>query len=152
MVKITAPKKKVLATLEALLTQIIDEWYENVSPHYITQENLNDGNAQKEELKRFHDKRGHRIKFNKNELDLTYGLRVKWKISNYIIEISVNNKVENFNYHDFRERLLSHYVTMGGEKVPESQRLRKYTFQELFKLRTIAALVLVEGIPNRAKH
>ena len=134
MVKATTPKNKVLATLEVLLRQIIDEWYENVAQHYITQENLRAGNAQKEELKCFHDREGHRIKFNKNELDLTYGLRSEWKPSNYVIEISVNNKVENFDYHNFREKLLRYYATMEREQISEPQGLKNHTFQELFQL------------------
>lgn len=125
---------KVSSTIEEILGQIIDEWYNTVAPHYITQVKPGDGSSQQEELKRFHDEKGHRIKFNKEELDFTYGLRSQWEIGHYVIEISVNNKVQNFDYEDFQRRLFSHYDKMQGKKVPTPFELRDNTYQQIFLL------------------
>lgn len=123
--------------IEQVLAQIIDEWYERVAPHYVTQGRLSTNRStekRQEELKRFHDEKGHRIKFNKDELDFTYGLRSYWEDKQYIIEISVNNKVENFDYDDFQRRLLSHYRRAGQQGVPTPYELRSYSYQEIFRL------------------
>ena len=87
-----------------------------------------------EELKYFHDKNGHRIKFNKDALDFTYGLRSEWEEEHCVIEISVNNKVERFDYLDFQRRLVSHYKNTGNRKVPTPYRLRTHSYQDIFQL------------------
>ena len=123
--------------IEKVLGQIIDEWYEKVSPHYITSDQILDNPAlkeRKEELKRFHDTKGHRIKFNKDDLDFTYGLKSYWQGESYIIEISVNNKVDKFDYTDFRKRLLLHYSKTSKDSVPTPYELRKYCYQDIFQL------------------
>ena len=119
-----------------VLHQIIDEWYERVAPHYITAEKLSGelGVATEEELKRFHDEKGHRIKFNKDELDFTYGLMSSWKDPHCCIEVSANNKVENFDYADFQEKLFSHYENTGGKSVPTPYQLRNHCYQDIFQL------------------
>ena len=127
-------KAQVSSAIEETLSQIIDEWYKRVALHYTTQVKPSEGSSQQEELKRFHDEKGHRIKFNKEELDFTYGLRSQWEIGHYVIEVSVNNKVQNFDYNDFQRRLLSHYDKMQGEKVPTPYELRDNTYQQIFRL------------------
>ena len=135
-----APKRtseaKAHGVIEEVLGQIIDEWYEKVSPHYITfDQMLNDPalKERKEELKRFHDTKGHRIKFNKDDLDFTYGLKSYWQGESYIIEISVNNKVMNFDYQDFGRRLALHYQQMGNQLVPTPYELRKNAYCTIFQ-------------------
>ncbi len=123
---------QVNKVIEVVLREIIDDWYERVAPHYIT-EKQNDGSPEAE-LKRFHDEKGHRIKFNKDELDFTYGLRSYWESDRYIIEISVNNKVANFNYEDFEKRLAFHYQQTGDQAVPTPYELRNSLYCEIFQL------------------
>lgn len=123
--------------IEETLQRIIDDWYENVSSFYVTQEQL-DANPQlreTEELKRFHDEKGHRIKFNKDDLDFTYGLRSRWQDEDFIIEVSVNNKVENFDYDLFRKRLFTHYSKRGGDTVPTPYELKSFAYREIFQLK-----------------
>ena len=92
---------QIQKAIDELLSQIIDEWYERVSPHYVTHSVGSGRQEREEELKCFHDKNGHRIKFDKDGLDFTYGLKSQWAEEHCVIEISVNNKVENFDYLDF---------------------------------------------------
>ena len=137
MVKTKSKVKQAYAAIEEVLGLIIDEWYERVAGHYLTQEEFEtqSGSSAKEaELKYFHDDAGHRIKFNKDELDFTYGLRSYCDDQHCVIEISVNNKVENFNYHDFQTSLLSHYRKMGEQPVASPYQLRSHSYGDIFKL------------------
>ena len=124
---------RIQKAIDQLLSQIIDEWYERVSPHYVTHSVEIHGHEREEELKLFHDRKGHRIKFNKGELDFTYGLKSQWEEEHCVIEISVNNKVENFDYPDFQRRLVSHYKKTGNRKVPTPYQLRTHSYQEIFQ-------------------
>jgi len=117
--------------IETVLSEIINDWYERVEPHYATKNQKN--TKQEAELKRFHDEKGHRIKFNKDKLDFTYGLKSHWKNEHYIIEISVNNKVANFDYQDFGRRLAFHYQQMGNQLVPTPYELRKNAYCTIFR-------------------
>src|SRR4030095_177853 len=94
--------KRIDSTLEA----IIDQWYLSVSDYYITIERRseNPGLTETEELKRFHDETGHRIKFNKGELDFTYGLCLQSGEEGHLLEVSVNNKAPHFNYEELVRR------------------------------------------------
>ena len=125
-------QKNVNETLKA----IINDWYENVASFYVTKERLaaESDLHQEEELKRFHDKNGYRIKFHKGDLDFTYGLKSYWQGTDFVIEVSVNNKVENFDYDTFRDRLFTHYTRKGGEKVPTPYELRSHSYREIFQL------------------
>ena len=102
----TQQEAEVRETIEDVLRIIIDEWYEKVSSFYVTGEDLtgNPSMEEEEQLKRFHDEKGHRIKFSKDELDFTYGLRSYWENDDLLIEVSVNNKVEGFNVQEFKEK------------------------------------------------
>ena len=108
--------KAIQETIEGILRAIIDEWYERVSGYYITSPG-EAGAEEAVELKRIHDEKGHLIKFNKDGLDFTYGLRSNWNEGHFMIEISVNNKVENFAYDEFRDELFSHYQKAGAARV-----------------------------------
>ena len=121
----------VSGIIETVLSEIINDWYERVEPHYITENPKN--TKQEAELKRFHDEKGHRIKFNKDELDFTYGLRSYWENEHYIIEISVNNKVMNFDYLYFGKRLALHYQQMGNQLAPTPYELRKNAYCKIFQ-------------------
>ncbi|MDA2935092.1 hypothetical protein MYX82_12235 [Acidobacteria bacterium AH-259-D05] len=135
MVKTKSSELQIYEVIEEVLGQIIDEWYERVAPHYITQEQLPGQPGNKEaELKYFHDESGHRIKFNKHELDFTYGLRSYCDDRHCVIEISVNNKVENFDYQDFQSLLVSHYRDMGNRQVPTPYQLKSFSYENIFQL------------------
>lgn len=125
-----------LQTVDALLGEIIDDWFEKVSTYYVTAGRLaeSDNPDQEEELKRFHDGNGHRIKFSKDELDFTYGLRSFQTNGDLTIEVSVNNKVRNFDIAEFRKRLAAHYRKIGKELVPTPFELRSRSYSEIFLL------------------
>jgi len=142
---------QIQKAIDELLSQIIDEWFERVSPHYVTHSVGSGRQEREEELKCFHDKNGHRIKFDKDGLDFTYGLKSQWADEHCVIEISVNNKVENFDYLDFQRRLVSHYKTTGNRKVPTPYQLRTHSYQEIFQLEpNLEEAFSVENRENRA--
>jgi len=137
MVKTKTRLDQAYAGIEEVLGQIIDEWYERVAGHYLTQQELESQSTsphREAELKFFHDDAGHRIKFNKDELDFTYGLRSYCDEQHCVIEISVNNKVANFNYPDFQSSLLSHYRAMGAQPVSSPYQLKSHSYEAIFKL------------------
>ena len=123
-------------TVDTVLGEIIDDWFEKVSTYYVTAGKLatSDNPEQEEELKRFHDGNGHRIKFSKDELDFTYGLRSFQADGELVIEVSVNNKVRNFDIAEFRKRLAAHYRKIGKELVPTPFELRNRSYSEIFLL------------------
>ena len=151
-----AKKKETSAvkeSVEEILSSIINDWYERVSGYYVTQDDA-EGNPELEktvQLKRFHDSKGHRIKFNKDDLDFTYGLRSDWQDDSVLIEISVNNKVDNFDYEDFREQLFLHYKKVGDKKVESPSTIRDLCFDEVFQLESgISEVFTVEKRENKA--
>ncbi|GAB4249205.1 MAG: hypothetical protein Kow00109_25260 [Acidobacteriota bacterium] len=125
-----------LEKIDKILGEIIDEWYDRVSSYYLTAERLAEDPSLEgeEELKRFHDDTGHRIKFAKDDLDFTYGLRGYAEGGDLIIEVSVNNKVKNFDLEEFRKRLAVHYRKAATEKVPTPFELRNRSYGEIFLL------------------
>ena len=125
---------EVQEIIEDGLKIIIDEWYEKVASFYVTIEDLTSDTSMIEEaeLKRFHDDKGHRIKFSKDELDFTYGLRSYWEDDNLLIEVSVNNKVEGFIVEGFKEKLAAHYLKAGKQKVPTPYELKSWKYGEVF--------------------
>lgn len=148
-----AATKKDIDSQEAfedILRAIIDEWYERVSGYYVTEEV--DGNPDSEiQLKRFHDKNGHRIKFNKDSLDFTYGLRATQAADAFHIDISVNNKVDEFDYEDFKRQLFDHYWAAGQNLINGPAGLNRLTFQEVFQLPSgISEAFTVETRSGRA--
>jgi hypothetical protein len=146
-------KTEVEESVEEILRTIIDDWYERVSGYYVTQDDA-EGQPELEEtvqLKRFHDSKGHRIKFNKDDLDFTYGLRSDWQKDSVLIEVSVNNKVDNFDYEDFREQLFLHYKKVGGKKVEKPRAIGDLCFDDVFQLESgISEVFTVEKHENKA--
>ncbi len=130
---VTQPKESI----DGILGKIIDDWYGNISLHYITEEDLAETRPETTvQLKRFHDAKGHRIKFNKYELDITYGLKATWADKQIAIEISVNNKVEHFDYEDFREQLFAHYHHAGSLRITKPQDMKRPMYREVFQLQS----------------
>jgi hypothetical protein len=124
---------KTAAMIDKALEAIIDQWYLSVSDYYITSEKKAE-NAEiqvPEELKRFHDENGHRIKFNKGDLDFTYGLSLS---EDCALEASVNNKVPNFNYGELARRLAAYYQTARDKQIEGFKKIKKVRNCEVFVL------------------
>ena len=127
---------QIVEMIDKALEAIIDQWYQSVSEYYITTEKKteNPDIFGPEELKRFHDETGHRIKFNKKELDFTYGLSlIDDADEGCALDVSVNNKVPNFNYAELRRRLAVHYQTNREKPVEGFTKLKKIRNCDVFK-------------------
>jgi hypothetical protein len=133
-------KKKIpprtIKMIDNALAAIIDQWYLSVSDYYITPEKKaeNPSLETAEELKRFHDETGHRIKFNKGDLDFTYGLSITPDQDNCSLEVSVNNKVPDFNYAELVRRLTAHYDTGRNKPIEGYKKLKKVKNCDVFSL------------------
>jgi len=127
---------KTAALIDKALEAIIDQWYLSVSDYYITSEKKaeNPGLQVPEELKRFHDETGHRIKFNKGDLDFTYGLCLMSGGDNCALEVSVNNKVPNLNYGELVRRLATYYQSNKDKQIEGFKKLRKVRNCDIFHL------------------
>ena len=127
---------KVVKAIDAALEAIMDQWYLSVSDYYLTPEKKaeNPDIERPEELKRFHDESGHRIKFNKGDLDFTYGLAVAEGPDSCILEVSVNNKVPNFNYSELVRRLSVHYELNRNKPIEGFRKHKKVLNRDVFSL------------------
>ena len=127
---------KTAALIDKALEAIIDQWYLSVSDYYITSEKKAERPEiqSPEELKRFHDETGHRIKFNKGDLDFTYGLCLLTDSDSGILEVSVNNKVPNFNYPELVRRLAAYYQANQDKPVEGFKKLKKVRNSDVFDL------------------
>ena len=125
---------KMVKTIDNALAAIIDQWYLSVSDYYVTPEKKaeNPNIQTPEELKRFHDDTGHRIKFNKGDLDFTYGLSVPF--DGCEIEVSVNNKVPDFNYGELVRRLTAYYDSARNNPIEGYKKLKKVRNCDVFAL------------------
>jgi hypothetical protein len=130
----TSPK--TAAMIDKALEAIIDQWYLSVSDYYITAEKKAENPELQvpEELKRFHDETGHRIKFNKGDLDFTYGLSLMLESEDCELEVSVNNKVPNFNYGELVRRLSAYYQTAQDKPIEGFKKIKKARNGEMFGL------------------
>jgi hypothetical protein len=128
--------QKTATQIDKLLEAIIDQWYLSVNDYYITAEKKaeNPGIDAPEELKRFHDENGHRIKFNKRDLDFTYGLCFMSGGDGGILEASVNNKVPNYNYGELVRRLSTYYQANKDKTIEGFKKLRKVRNCDIFHL------------------
>lgn len=135
-----APKKKIpqktVKMIDQALEAIIDQWYLSVSDYYVTLEKKAETPSLEdpEELKRFHEQNGHRIKFNKGDLDFTYGLAVEADADGCRLEASVNNKVPNFNYGELVRRLSSYYEGAKNQPIQGFKKLKKVRCCDVFSL------------------
>jgi hypothetical protein len=130
----TLPKTKEL--IDNALESIINQWYSDVSDYYITAEKKaeNPEITCPEELKLFHDETGHRIKFNKGDLDFTYGLSLMPGIEDCTLEASVNNKVPDFNYSELICRLAAYYQSNNEKPIEGFKKLKKVRNCDVFHL------------------
>lgn len=122
--------------IDEMLAAIIDQWYLSVSDYYVTAEKKaeNPEIFNPEELKRFHDASGHRIKFFKGDLDFTYGLALETASEQCLLEASINNKVPKFNYGELVRRLSIHYATAKLAPIEGFKKLKKVRNCEVFSL------------------
>ena len=129
-------KNQTSVLIDKALEAIIDQWYLSVSDYYITSEKKaeNPDIIGPEELKRFHDETGHRIKFNKGDLDFTYGLSVLSENDDFVLEVSVNNKVPNFDYGELVRRLSVYYQSNKDNPIEGFKKLKKVANCEVFHL------------------
>ncbi|MGA2260699.1 MAG: hypothetical protein ABSH28_04595 [Acidobacteriota bacterium] len=127
---------KTLKLIDEALAAIVDQWYLSVSDYYVTAEKKaeNPDIQVPEELKRFHDALGHRIKFYKGDLDFTYGLALDSTDEQSLLEASVNNKVPNFNYPELVRRLSVHYETTKQKPIEGFKKLKKVANCQVFSL------------------
>jgi hypothetical protein len=123
--------------IDGSLEAIIDQWYLSVSDYYITVEKKaeNPDISVPEELKRFHDETGHRIKFNKGDLDFTYGLSFTSDAEDCVLEVSVNNKVPNFNYQELTQKLAAYYQSAKDKPIDGFKKLKNARNCEVFELK-----------------
>ncbi len=127
---------KTSALIDEALEAIIDQWYLSVSDYYVTIEKKTENPDLQipEELKRFHDSTGHRIKFNKGDLDFTYGLSLNANSDGCDLEVSVNNKVPNFNYGELVRRLAAYYEANRDKPIEGFKKLKKVRNSDIFTL------------------
>lgn len=124
------PKEKVRA-LDEIAGRIIRDWYERVKEYYVTEDDKLELGI-RPELKCFHEQANHRIKFSrKDELDVTYGLRIREKEGRLFIESSVNNKSDGFDFEDFVGRLESYYWRYRFEKPWIEPDFDRFTYADL---------------------
>ena len=131
----TPPKTAEL--IDKALETIIDQWYLSVSDYYITAEKKaeNPEIFSPPELKRFHDENGHRIKFDKGDLDFTYGLNLMLGDEECALEVSVNNKVPKFNYAELSLRLAAYYQANSEKAIEGFKKIKKVRNCDVFQLR-----------------
>jgi hypothetical protein len=144
---------KTLKLINETLGAIIDQWYLSVCDYYVTAEKKaqNASIELPEELKRFHDESGHRIKFNKGDLDFTYGLALLSPVEGCVLEVSVNNKVRNFDYGELVRRLAAHYRLEKAKPLERLKKAKKVPQGEVFVLpEDIQACVTVEQRDGKA--
>lgn len=109
-------RRKSLQQVDAVLRQIIDDWYDRVKSHYVTCEDHQELGVEPE-IKAFHNFGNHRIKFaRQDEVDVTYGVGVEVREAGMLIVSSVNNKSAGFDYEMFVERLKKYYWRSRTEK------------------------------------
>ena len=139
--------------IDKALETIINQWYQSVSEYYITTEKKaeNPDIFGLEELKRFHDESGHRIKFNKTDLDFTYGLTlIDDAPTGCVLDVSVNNKVPNFNYTELGRRLANYYQSNCGKQVEGFIKLKKIRNCDIFYLNEDLGTIKVEAREGKA--
>jgi hypothetical protein len=139
--------------IDKMLETIIDQWYQSVSEFYITAERKaeNPEIFGPEELKRFHDETGHRIKFSKSDLDFTYGLSlIDDTDEGCALYVSVNNKVPNFNYAELGRRLAAYYQTNREKPVEGFTKLKKIRNCDVFHLKEDLGTIHVEEREGKA--
>jgi hypothetical protein len=139
--------------IDKALETIIDQWYQSVSEYYITTEKKaeNPDIFGPEELKRFHDETGHRIKFNKADLDFTYGLSLNDNTDEgYVLDISVNNKVPNYNYAELGRRLAVYYQANNEKLIEGFTKLKKIRNCDVFHLKEDLGTIKVETREGKA--
>lgn len=130
-------RKQSFERLNQILEQIIDDWYERVKGNYVTEQDSRELGVEPE-VKLFHNSENHRIKFSREkELDVTYGLGLREENERLVIESSVNNKSEGFDYDLFTNRLKSHYWRSRIEKPWTDPNFDRFTHQDLLSFEPV---------------
>jgi len=120
-----------LALLDQTLEEIIVSWFERVKSNYVTEEESHQLGVEPE-VKFFHESNMYRIKFARtSELDVTYGLGGFEKEGHLVVESSVNNKSERFDYDSFAEKLKAYYWRGRNEKPWTHPDFDRFTYNDL---------------------
>lgn len=124
-------KEDKLQRLAQITDQIVREWYERVKENYVTEDESRELGIGPE-LKYFKDPSSYRLKFSRaKELDVTYGLSVRQEGDRLIVESSVNNKSDGFDYESFVSRLKFHYWRASNDKPWTEPDFDHFTYQDL---------------------
>jgi hypothetical protein len=124
-------KEDKLKQLEQITRRIVVDWYERVKQNYVTEDDSRDLGVEPE-LKHFQESMISRIKFSRQkDLDVTYGLGVSQENGRLIIESSVNNKSEGFDYEAFVNGLKSYYWRSRNEKPWIEPDFDHFTYEDL---------------------
>lgn len=119
-----------LERIDEILGRIIQEWFDRVKSNYVTEEESEQLKVEPE-IKIFHGD-SHRIKFARSEeLDITYGLGVVSRDGQILVESSVNNKSDGFDYEAFMRRLKNYYWRTRFEKSWTQPQFDRFTYFDL---------------------
>lgn len=143
--------KDKLESVDRLLHDVIEDWYERVREHYVTEADLNELGVEAE-LKVFHEEGNHRIKFaRQQDLDVTYGIGIEPLKDTFHLVSSVNNKSEGFDYDLFVERLQEYYWRSRHEKPWTKPDVDGFAYEDLLSFEPVMGRsVLLEKREDRA--
>ena len=137
-----------LRLLDRIARGIVDEWYERAKRSYVTEEDSREVGVEPE-VKRFHRRGNHRIKFSRRrELEVTYGLGALRKNARLCVEASVNNKSAGFDYDQFTGRLRDYYWECRHEKPWTDPEFDHFSFSDLPPLRSQNVPLGLAGHPK----
>lgn len=126
-----------LESVDGVLRQVIEDWFQRVRHSYVTVEDGNDLGVEAE-IKVFHEFGNHRIKFAREEdLDVTYGVGVESSSETLNLISSVNNKSEGFDYDLFVDRLKDYYWRSRYEKPWTEENIDHFAYQDLLDFEPI---------------
>ncbi len=146
-----ADRKKNLALLDDILKETIRSWFERVKSNYVTVEESRQLGVEPE-IKYFEESGVYRIKFSRaGELDVTYGLGALDDGPVMLVESSVNNKSDGFDYDAFVERLREYYWRSRNDKPWTESPFDRFTHGDLMPFEPIMGeSVLLDTRKDRA--
>lgn len=144
-------REKCLQLLDEILRQIVGDWFERVKTHYVTEDESRQLGVEPE-IKHFDDSGNHRIKFARTQdLDVTYGLGAALEDGVLVVESSVNNKSDGFDFESFVKRLKNHYWRSRTDKPWTHAEFDRFTYSDLMPFEPIIGQsVLLETRTEKA--
>ncbi len=146
-----ANRDECLQKLDEILREIVHDWFERVKTNYVTEDESRQLGVEPE-IKHFDDSGNHRIKFARTqELDVTYGLGATLEDGVLVVESSVNNKSDGFDFESFVKRLKRHYWRSRTDKPWIQAEFDRYTYSDLMPFEpNIGQSVLLETRKEKA--